>query len=65
VDLDFLDQWISPGRYVSGREFAEAGLAELVPLDGIAASSGSTQTGWLRGEKGNGEAVARVSVHSS
>ena len=27
-----LDKWLKPGRYVSGREFAEAGLAELVEL---------------------------------
>ena len=26
-------QWTHPGRYVSGRELAEAGLAELVPLE--------------------------------
>ena len=27
-----LDSWIRPGRYVSGRDVAEAGLAELVDL---------------------------------
>lgn len=27
-----VDSWINPGRYVSGREFAEAGFAELVDL---------------------------------
>lgn len=32
-DLALLDQWINPGRYVSGREFAEAGLAEMVTLN--------------------------------
>lgn len=32
VDPEVLDKWINPGRYVSGREFAEAGYAELVPL---------------------------------
>jgi ATP-dependent protease ClpP protease subunit len=32
VDHAMLDQWINPGRYVSGREFAEAGLAEMVSL---------------------------------
>lgn len=32
VDDDLLDDWINPGRYVSGREFAEAGLAEMVTL---------------------------------
>ena len=29
---DALNSWISPGRYVSGAEMAEAGLAELVEL---------------------------------
>lgn len=32
VGAETLGQWINPGRYVSGREFAEAGLAELRPL---------------------------------
>jgi ATP-dependent protease ClpP protease subunit len=64
VDLDFLDQWITPGRYVSGREFVEAGLAEMVPLDGMSEGSGA-QAARQRSEKGNGEAVARVSLHSS
>lgn len=32
VDRTMLDKWITPGRYVSGREFADAGLAELVTL---------------------------------
>ena len=27
-----LAEWMKPGRYVSGREFAEAGLAELIDL---------------------------------
>ena len=28
-----MHEWINPGRYVSGRELAEAGMAELVELD--------------------------------
>lgn len=32
VDPELLNKWINPGRYVSGREFAEAGLAEMVTL---------------------------------
>lgn len=32
VDHETLDKWINPGRYISGREFAEAGFAELVSL---------------------------------
>jgi ATP-dependent protease ClpP protease subunit len=27
-----MEQWIKPGRYVSGRELADAGLAELIDL---------------------------------
>lgn len=32
VDREMLDAWINPGRYVSGREFAQAGLAEIISL---------------------------------
>jgi ATP-dependent protease ClpP protease subunit len=42
VPLEKLRAWSNPGRYLSGRELAEAGLAELVelkPLD------------WLRRKK--------------
>ena len=35
VSADLMRKWISPGRYVSGRELAEAGMAELVELDQI------------------------------
>jgi ATP-dependent Clp protease, protease subunit len=31
-----LREWSNPGRYVGGRELAEAGLAELVPLKPLA-----------------------------
>jgi hypothetical protein len=31
-----LAPWIKPGRYVTGREFAEAGLAELIELKDLA-----------------------------
>jgi hypothetical protein len=27
-----MQKWISPGRYVSGRELADAGMAELIDL---------------------------------
>jgi ATP-dependent protease ClpP protease subunit len=33
IDLQKLTDWLRPGRYVSGREFAAAGLAELIELD--------------------------------
>ncbi len=32
VEPDVLDKWINPGKYISGREFSEAGFAELIPL---------------------------------
>ena len=32
VEPTVLDKWINPGRYVSGKEFAEAGFAEMVSL---------------------------------
>src|SRR3954447_22079202 len=35
VPAELMHKWISPGRYVSGRELAEAGMAELVELDKI------------------------------
>jgi ATP-dependent protease ClpP protease subunit len=35
VPADMMKKWISPGKYVSGRELAEAGMAELVELDRI------------------------------
>jgi ATP-dependent protease ClpP protease subunit len=33
VDPEIMKSWISPGRYVSGRDLAEAGMAELIELD--------------------------------
>jgi ATP-dependent protease ClpP protease subunit len=32
VTVEEMNKWISPGRYVTGRELADAGLAELVEL---------------------------------
>ena len=36
VSSEHIDQWVTPGRYVSGSEFAEAGLAELIDLVALA-----------------------------
>jgi len=33
VAPEVMHDWINPGRYVSGREMAEAGMAELIELD--------------------------------
>jgi ATP-dependent Clp protease protease subunit len=35
IPPEVMNKWISPGRYVTGRELAEAGMAELVELDQI------------------------------
>lgn len=32
VSLEMMDKWINPGRYVSGQEMADAGLAELISV---------------------------------
>ncbi len=32
VSTEEMDAWITPGRYVTGRELAKAGLAELIEL---------------------------------
>jgi ATP-dependent Clp protease protease subunit len=41
---DVLEQWIRPGRYVSGKEMHEAGLAELVDLSDIIARRNGTKS---------------------
>jgi ATP-dependent Clp protease protease subunit len=35
VNPDVVNKWIRPGRYVSGRELVDAGLAELVELKAL------------------------------
>ncbi|QGJ69018.1 ATP-dependent Clp protease proteolytic subunit [Planctomycetales bacterium 10988] len=37
LPTETLQQWTRPGRFVSGKEFAEAGLAECVSIDPIIA----------------------------
>lgn len=55
VDAQLMAKWITPGRYVSGREVAEVGIAELVefqdlpklsvlPGDEVAAGGGRAKT---------------------
>jgi ATP-dependent Clp protease protease subunit len=36
VDAKLMEDWINPGKYVSGREVAEAGIAELVEFSDLA-----------------------------
>jgi ATP-dependent protease ClpP protease subunit len=35
ISPDTMSEWINPGRYVTGRELAKAGMAELIELDQI------------------------------
>lgn len=35
VSAELMRKWIIPGRYVSGRELSEAGMAELIELEDI------------------------------
>ncbi len=39
LPMDRLTQWMKPGRYITGQEFAAAGLAELIDLKALAARS--------------------------
>ena len=56
VDPALLDDWINPGRYVSGREFASAGLAELVTLQDTMSGT-NFSLGAQERENGNGPSV--------
>ena len=35
ISPEIMTEWITPGRYVTGRELAKAGMAELIELDQI------------------------------
>ena len=37
IPYEEMEHWIKPGRYVSGRELAEAGLAELIGIEPLEA----------------------------
>lgn len=56
-----MDKWISPGRYVSGREMADAGLAELIDLRKIKLfeSNGATRANGGNGTTGTNGAASR------
>lgn len=48
IALERLEHWIKPGRYVSGRELAELGLAEMIELKELrlgVVSNGSPRRG--------------------
>ncbi len=48
IPRERLEQWISPGRYVSGREFAQSGLAELVEIGELPQPSGRDGSGRVK-----------------
>jgi ATP-dependent Clp protease protease subunit len=54
VSSDLMRKWINPGRYVSGRELAAAGMAELVELDQIHLVSLNGQPAEKSSESANG-----------
>jgi len=58
VSSELMHKWISPGRYVSGRELAEAGMAELIELEDIHTISlnGEAPESRANGANGNGAA---------
>ncbi|MGL4512575.1 MAG: ATP-dependent Clp protease proteolytic subunit [Lacipirellulaceae bacterium] len=43
VDAELMDKWINPGKYVTGRQVAEAGIAELVEFEDLASLCPSTE----------------------
>jgi ATP-dependent protease ClpP protease subunit len=66
VDPEKLDRWINPGRYVSGREFAEAGLAELVTFNQLStATVVSPRELPSRSDNGKSGRVGQASLQTS
>ena len=66
VDADLLEKWITPGRYVSGREFAEAGLAELVTLSRLPRDISASKNARPDGNGSNGaHKASSVEVEAS
>lgn len=64
VEPELMRKWIIPGRYVSGRELAEAGMAELVELEQIhlvSASRGESESK-RSNSSGNGASQVRRPV---
>ncbi|MEN6496931.1 MAG: ATP-dependent Clp protease proteolytic subunit [Thermoguttaceae bacterium] len=52
VPLEKLRPWLTPGRYVSGRELADAGLADLVDLKPLALTNRSPRNRQKEGRRG-------------
>jgi ATP-dependent protease ClpP protease subunit len=51
VPLEKLRPWLTPGRYVSGRELADAGLADLVDLKPLALTNRSPRNRQKEGRR--------------
>jgi hypothetical protein len=45
VEVEAIDKWIRPGRYVTGREIAESGLAEMIDLSPLSLFTDKLTTG--------------------
>jgi ATP-dependent protease ClpP protease subunit len=45
VEVEAIDKWIRPGRYVTGREIAESGLAEMIDLSPLSMFTDKLTTG--------------------
>ncbi|MBX3433870.1 MAG: ATP-dependent Clp protease proteolytic subunit [Pirellulales bacterium] len=61
ASYESVDQWINPGRYVSGPELAEAGLAEMVGFDQLSSVLASIRPS-VNG-KPRGKSPARVAAN--
>src|SRR3954453_9987355 len=64
VPADMMRKWIIPGRYVSGREMAEAGMAELVELDRLHRAAFDQRSSQHKSATSNGNGAA-ASVRSA
>jgi len=58
VSAELMRKWIIPGRYVSGRELAEAGMAELIELEDIHLLSFNGETSEVTDAIANGRTDA-------
>ena len=63
ITREKIDSWIDQGRYVTGREFADAGLAELVDLSMLKNLPGKNYS-TVVGSNGNGAAKKRSQVRA-
>lgn len=60
VTPEVMHKWINPGRYVTGRELAETGMAELVELDGLHRAAFEKILSEAAGSNGAGSSGAKA-----